>query len=232
MSTEHRDVEGSFTAGMRLGAGPAAPTFVLGIVYGAAATGAGWGFGAPLVFSALAFSGSAQFTLLTALSTGSALAAVGAAVLINARYVVMGAVLNDSLRGGRLRRAVQAQALTDASFALAHRGSGRFDIAQLVGASVPQWSAWVSGTAIGLVVAPPPELLRTFGLDVAFPAFFLVLALHELHRSRRARAAAAGGAGIAAALLPLTDPGLALLGATAAALIGAFPGSDPQEESG
>ncbi|MEB3369682.1 AzlC family ABC transporter permease [Saccharopolyspora mangrovi] len=232
MNTENRDAAGSFAAGMRLGVGPAAPTFVLGIVYGAAASGAGWGFGEPLVFSALAFSGSAQFTLLTALSTGSALAAVGAAVLINARYVVMSAVLNDSLRGGRLRRSVLAQALTDASFALAHHGGGRFDITRLVGASVPQWSAWVSGTAIGLVAAPPPVLLRTVGLDVAFPAFFLVLAVHELHRSRRAKAAAAGGAGIAAVLLPLTDPGIALLGATAAALIGALPGSDPEEESG
>lgn len=231
MSTENRDVTGSFAAGMRLGVAPAAPTFVLGIVYGAAATGAGWGLGAPLAFSALAFSGSAQFTLLTALSAGGALPAIGAAVLINARYVVMSAVLNDSLRGGRLWRALQAQALTDASFTLAHHGGGRFDITRLVGAGVAQWSAWVSGTAIGLVAAPPPELLRTLGVDVAFPAFFLVLAMHELRRSRRAKAAAAAGAGIAAALLPITDPGIALLGATAAALAGVLPGTDAEDES-
>lgn len=213
----------SFTAGMRLGLGPAAPTFVLGVVYGAAATAAGWGIGAPLVFSALAFSGSAQFTLLTTLSAGSAIAAVTAAVLINARYLVMSVALNDSLRGSRLWRASQAQALTDASFAVAHHGGGRFDIARLAGASVPQWAGWVAGTGLGLLTAPPPQLMHTLGLDVAFPAFFLMLALHELRRSSRAKAAAALGASIAAAMLLVTDPGIALLAATAAALLGALP---------
>ncbi len=209
-----------FAEGVRIGFGPAAPTFVLGVIYGAAATAAGWGTGAPLTFSALAFSGSAQFTLLTTLSTGSALAAVTAAVLINARYLVMSVALNHSLRGGRLARAGQAQALMDASFAVAHHGSGRFDIARLVGASVPQWAGWVTGTGIGLLAAPPPQVMHILGLDVAFPAFFLMLALDELRRSRQAIAAATVGAGIAAALLFVTDPGIALLSATAAALIG------------
>lgn len=220
----------SFAAGIRAGLGPAAPTFVLGVVFGAAATAAGWGLGPPLVFSALAFSGSAQFMLLSTLSAGSALAAVIAAVLINARYLVMSVAVNDSLQGSRWRRAAQAQALTDASFAVAHHGGGRFDIARLVGASVPQWAGWVGGTAIGLLTAPPPGLMHTLGLDVAFPAFFLMLALHELRRSRQAKAAAAAGAGIAAALLLVTDPGVALLGATTAALIGARTPPSPRRE--
>lgn len=221
----------SVTAGMRVGLGPAAPTFVLGAVYGAAATAAGWGLSAPLVFSALAFSGSAQFTLLTTLSAGSALAAITAAVLINARYLVMSVALNDSLHGGRVRRAAQAQALTDASFAVAHHGGGRFNIARLIGASVPQWVGWVTGTAVGLLTAPPPQLMHTLGLDVAFPAFFLMLGLYELRRSRQAKIAAAAGAGIAGVLLVVTDPGIALLGATTAALLGALTPPDPRRET-
>ena len=59
----------------------------------------------------------------------------------------MGIALNDSLHGSRLWRALQAQALVDASFMVAHRGGGRFDIARLVGATVPQWPCWVVGTA-------------------------------------------------------------------------------------
>ena len=107
-SSSTRISGGALTDGMRLGAGPGAATFVLGLAYGAAASAAGWGGAVPLVFSMLACSGSAQFTLLTTLPAGSAVAAAAAAVLINARYLVMSVALNDSLRGGRLRRALQA----------------------------------------------------------------------------------------------------------------------------
>lgn len=219
-----------FVAGMRLGLGPAAPTFVLGVTFGAAAHAAGWGPGAPLVFSMLAFSGSAQFTLLTTLPAGGVAAAIIAATLINARYMVMSVALNGSVHGNRLWRAAQTQALVDASFVVAHQGHGRFDIARLVGASVPQWTGWVTGTALGLLAAPPPELMHTLGLDVAFPAFFLMLALDELRRSRQAMAAAIAGAGVAAALLLVTEPGIALLGATTAALLGALPDRHRREE--
>jgi 4-azaleucine resistance transporter AzlC len=213
-----------FAEGVQLGLGPGAATFVLALAYGAAAHNAGWGIAVPLAFSGLAFSASAQFTLLTTLSAGSAGVAVTAAVLINARYLAMSVALNDSLRGGRLRRALQAQALADASFVIAHRGGGRFDIARLIGASVPQWMCWVTGTALGLLLAPSPHLMHSLGADVTFPAFFLVLALDELRKSRRAIVAAVLGASIAGALLFVTTPGNALLGATAATLIGTIPG--------
>ena len=91
----------SFVEGMRAAVGPAAATFVLGVSFGAAADTAGWGVAVPLFFSAFAFSGSAQFSLLTTFETGSAFAAVTSAVLINARYLVMGVALNDSLHGSR-----------------------------------------------------------------------------------------------------------------------------------
>ena len=209
-------------AGARAAVGPAAATLVLGLSFGAAAANAGWGPVAPLVFSAFGFSGSAQFSLLTTLPTGTALAAVASATLINARYLVMGVALNDSLRGSRGWRALQAQALVDASFVIAHRGGGRFDIARLVGATLPQWSAWLVGTAIGLLLRPDAALLHRIGADVVFPAFFLLLALEEI-RSVRAAVAALAGAAIAGGLLLVTEPGIALLAATAGALLGALP---------
>jgi predicted branched-subunit amino acid permease len=220
---------GDFAAGARDAVGPAAAVFVLGVSFGAAAANAGWGPGAPVLFSGLAFSGSAQFSLLTTLPTGSAIAAVTAAALINARYLVMGIALNDSLRGTRAWRAVQAQALVDASFVVAHRGGGRFDMARLVGASVPQWLAWLVGTGIGVLLRPDPALLTRLGADVIFPAFFLLLALEEIH-SIRAAVAALCGACIAGGLLLVAQPGFALLAATAGALVGALPrgGREPE----
>lgn len=210
----------SLRAGVRLGLGAAAPVFVVGLTFGAAAAEAGWGTVVPTVFSMLAFSGSAQLTLLAALSSGTTLAAVSAAVLINARYLVMSVAVNGSLRGGRLWRAVQTQALVDASFVLAHRGDGVFDVARLLGASIPQWLAWVGGTALGAVAAPSGELMHTFGLDAAFPAFFVILAMDEVRASKRAAVAAATGAVLAGLLLLVTTPANALLAATAGALVG------------
>lgn len=219
-------------AGIRLGLGPAVAAFVLALSFGAEAEARGWGLGLPVLFSALAFSGSAQFTLLTALSGGTVAAAIASAALINGRYLVMSVALNESLRGSRLSRALQAQALVDASFVFAHRNDGRYDVSRLIGASLPQWVLWVLGTAVGVLVAPSPDLMHRLGLDVVFPAFFLVLALEEVRRSRRALAASLLGAVVAAGLLLVTDPGYALLGATAAALIGLLPerGSDTDLE--
>ena len=213
----------AFLDGMRLGVGPGAAAFVLALSFGAEAQARDWGFALPVLFSMFAFSGSAQFTLLTTLADGSALAAITSAVLINARYLVMSVALNNSLRGGRLARALQAQALVDASFVVAHRNDGGYDVARLIGASVPQWMLWVSGTAIGALTAPSPDLMHQLGIDVAFPAFFLLLALDELRRSTRALVAGLLGGAIAAALLFVVSPGYALLGATAAALLGVLP---------
>jgi 4-azaleucine resistance transporter AzlC len=222
------DARARFLAGVRLGAGPAAAVFVLALTFGAAARSAGWGELLPLLFSMFAFSGSAQFALLTTLPTGSAVASVVSAVMINARYIVMGVAINDSLRGGRLWRAVQAQVLADASFVIGHRGGGRFDILRLAGASLPQWLCWVGGTAVGLAVRPSPDLMHELGADVVFPAFFLLLAMDEAKHTRRAVAAAVVGGTIAAAVLAFTEPGYALLAATAGALVGAVSTREPE----
>ena len=221
-----------FAAGARQAVGPAAATFALGVSFGAAAAAAGWGFAAPMFFSAFGFSGSAQFSLLTTLHTGSAVAAVASSVLINARYMVMGIALNESLHGSRGWRALQAQVLVDASFMVAHKGGGRFDIVRMFGATVPQWTCWVVGTLIGLLLQPEPELMEQLGVDVIFPAFFLLLVLEEM-RSRRAIAAALCGAAISGGLLLVTEPGYALLAATAGALVGVLPESEllPEPET-
>jgi len=224
-----QDRREEFLDGMRLGIGPGAAAFVLALSFGAEAVARGWGFGLPVLFSMFAWSGSAQFALLTSLAGGSAVVAVTSAVLINARYLMMSLALNDSLRGGRLSRALQVQALCDASFVVAHSTKGGFDIVRLVGASVPQWVLWAAGTAVGALTAPSPDLMQRLGLDVAFPAFFLILALDELRRSRRALVAGLLGASVAAALLFVTTPSYALLGAIAAALLGLLPDKEGEQ---
>ena len=77
---------------------------------------------------------------------------------------------------------------------------------------------WVGGTALGTVVG---DLLdpTAIGLDAAFPALFLALLAPYL-RSRRARAAAALAALITFVLIPFTPPGVPIVAASAACLLG------------
>ena len=210
-----------YRAGVRAGLPFAVPTLVLGISFGVLARSLGWGTVAPVVMSILVFSGSAQFAVAAILDEGGgALAALLAAVLVNARFGPMGVALGPALKGGALRRALEGQAMVDASWAIASRGEGRFDRELLIGATVPQFAAWVGGTAVGAFGGRALGQLERLGLDVVFPAFFLALLAEELRGSTRAVAAAILAAGVALALVPFSPPGIPVIAASAAALIG------------
>ena len=188
---------------------------------GVLARSLGWGTLAPIVFSVVAFSGSAQFAVASVLgSGGGAIPAFIAAVLLNARFGPMGVAVAPYLKGGPFRRALEGQAVIDASWALASRGGGRFDREFMIGATVPQGVAWIVGTAIGALggdfIGDPERL----GLDVIFPAFFLVLLAEELRGGRRAIAVALIAAALALVLVPFAPPGVPVIAACAAALLG------------
>jgi 4-azaleucine resistance transporter AzlC len=209
-----------YRAGLRAGAVFALPTFVLAVSFGVLARQLGWGVVAPVVASAVVFSGSAQFAIADVLGAGgSAAAAIVAAVLVNARFGVMGVAAASAFRGGRLRRALEGQATVDASWALANRGGGSFDRELMIGATLPQYVAWVGGTVIGVAVgdAIDPEAL---GLDVLFPAFFLALLIDELRNGRQHVAAAVIAAVVAVVLIPFTPPGIPIVVACVGALLG------------
>jgi len=193
-----------------------------GIPFGFLARDAGMGPVAPVVMSATTFAGSAQFAAVSILGAGGTIAAaVGAAALLNGRYVPIGLSVASVLGGPWWRRALLAQLVVDESWAVANRGDGRIDRDVLVGAGVLLWLGWVGGTLLGVLgasVLPDPE---TLGLDAAFPALFLALLAPQL-RSRPNLAAAAGGAAIALALHPFAPAGVPIIAAAAACLPGAF----------
>jgi predicted branched-subunit amino acid permease len=173
-----------------------------------------------VLMSALVFAGSAQFTAVAIVAQGGTVgAALVAAALINSRFLPMGAAIGPSFPGGPLRRAAQGQAVVDASWAIASRGDGTFDRWMLFGATAVQYVTWVSGTLVGAVSGKALGAPETLGLDAIYPAFFLALLLGEL-RDGRARGVAALGALIAVALVPLTPPGVPVLVASLAALVG------------
>jgi 4-azaleucine resistance transporter AzlC len=210
-----------FRAGLRRSVGLAASTFVLGLTFGALARAHGWGLGAPIVASIAIFSGSAQFALLTALAGGGAAwTAVASAALINLRFFPMALSAAPALGGGRVRRAIEAQAVVDGAWVLAHQGEGRFSRGVLFASALMQWATWVTGTILGVVLAPSTQVLDATGLNVVFPAFFTLLLFDEVRRNRSARVAAGGGAVITALLLLVLPAGPALLGGATVALLG------------
>ena len=215
--------ESTNAAGYRTGLRAVAPllpaVLAFGVSFGVLARAAGFGAPASIVMSLTTFAGSAQFAVVSVLGAGgTAAAAIGAAVLLNARYGPMALSAASVFRGGRLRRVLEAQLLVDESWALAQR-DGEFDRRIMIGAGLGLYIGWNVGTAIGVVAGDALADPATLGLDAAFPALFLAL-LVPLLRDRTALAAALLGAGIALALTPVTPAGIPVIAATAACLVG------------
>jgi predicted branched-subunit amino acid permease len=169
---------------------------------------------APLVMSATTFAGSVQFAATSILgASGGAVAAIAAAVLLNARYAPISISVAPLFRGPRLKRLAESQLIVDESWALAGRGDGRFDRRILLGAGLLLYASWVSGTAVGVVAGDALGDPKALGLDGAFPA----LQQHGPARLERLLAGVGVGAAAIAARAPLHAVVLVAAAATAVA---------------
>jgi 4-azaleucine resistance transporter AzlC len=209
-----------FARGFRAAVPVALASMVLAASFGVVAQQAGLSDLAAIVMSIVVFAGSAQFAAISVLTGGGSLAAaLVAASLMNSRFLAMGVALTPSLSGGRLRRAIEAQTIVDASWAMALKDDGSFDRYFLFGATAVQYLTWTTGTVIGVAARSAIGNPNRFGLDAIFPAFFLALLLSEA-RHPASRWVALAGAAISLALTPFTPPGVPILAASAAALWG------------
>jgi 4-azaleucine resistance transporter AzlC len=217
MATATEDA--TLSDGIRAGLPLVLPTFAIGTSFGVLAEPA-IGAVAAIVMSVIVFAGAAQFASVSILAAGGSLAsAASAGLLINTRFLPMGLAVAPALRGGPLRRAAEAQTMVDASWAIANRGDGTFDRQLMMGATIPQAVGWWGGTIIGAVAGSLLGNPETLGLDALFPAFYLALLADEL-RDRTSLASALLGAAIAIALVPFTPPGIPVVAASLAALLG------------
>jgi len=216
--------------GIRAGLGFGLAAALVGVSFGVLAEPV-MGQVAPIVMSAVVFAGAAQFGVTAVLAAGGdAVTAIATGTMLNARFLPMGIAAAPALRGGPLRRALEGQAVVDASWALAARSEKGFDRELLLGATLPQYPAWVGGTIVGVLAGGALGDPEALGLDAIFPAFFLGLLAAEMSRPWAPVAAVLGGA-IALALTPVLPPGLPVLLASAAALVGLLAGSDDGEEA-
>src|ERR671911_1219565 len=200
---------GGYLEGARAVLPLALATGVMGVSFGVLAYAAGWGEVAPIVFSVVAFSGTAQFAVVSVLGGGGGVVpAIVAAVLLNARFLPMGVAVAPFLKGGPLRRALEGQAVGDAPWALASRGGGRFDREFMIGATAPQVAAWICGTVIGVLASDVVGDVERLGLDAIFPAFFVALLADEQRGGGLTIAAALIAAALSLVLIPFVPPGV------------------------
>jgi 4-azaleucine resistance transporter AzlC len=213
--TEARSIADGVKAGLPF----VLPTLAIGMSFGVLAAPE-MGAAAAIAMSFVVFAGAAQFASVGILAAGGGLAsAVSAGLLVNSRFLPMGLAVAPALRGGPLRRAAESQAMVDASWALANRGDGTFDREMMIGATIPQALCWWTGTAIGVLGGALLGDPQALGLDAIFPAFYLALLAEEIS-DRAALSSAVIGAAIALCLVPFAPPGIPVVAASAAALLG------------
>ena len=197
------------------------PTLLIGASFGVAAEALGWGVVAPVVMSIIVFSGSAQFASTGVLAAGGSIgAAVIAGTMFNLRFLPLGLLAAPATRGNAVRRALEGQAVVDASVLIGMR-DGVMHRGLLLGGTIPQFCGWVGGTAIGAAAGGVIDA-NALGVDVVFPAFFLSLLVGELRgeHAAQARRVALGGALVALALTPFVPPGIPVVAAILAAVLG------------
>jgi 4-azaleucine resistance transporter AzlC len=220
-ATEQHQKRHTIKDGFRAGLPIMLPSLAVGASFGVLAEPV-IGAWPAVVMSLIVYAGSAQFASVSTLAAGGgAGAAIAAGLLMNARFLPMGISVARALKGGPLRRAAEGQTVVDAAWAIASDGKGNFDRELMLGSSLAQALSWWTGTALGVfggtLLGDPQDL----GLDAMFPAFFLALLLGEM-RNRRAIAAAVIAACAALLLVPHVPPGLPVIAASGAALIGLF----------
>ncbi|MDR3201850.1 MAG: AzlC family ABC transporter permease, partial [Bifidobacteriaceae bacterium] len=201
-------------AAVRQAVGVSVATGLYGISFGALAVAAGLTVWQTAALSALMFSGASQFAVVGVIGAGgSAVAAVASAGLLGVRNGLYGLQDGPLLRARGWRRVLAAQLTIDESTAVAAAQTDR-DAARAgfwwAGAGV--FVLWNALTLVGALAGNAMGDPKAWGLDAAAAAAFLGLLWPRLGDAP-ARAAAGLAAGIALVLVPLTPPGVPVLGA-------------------
>src|SRR3954451_12464710 len=200
-----------------------------GAAFGAAADAAGLNVWQAMTLSLVMFTGASQFALVGVLGAGgSALAAVGSALLLGTRNTVYGVRLLPLLAPRGIRRFGTAHWVIDETTALAisapDRGLAR--LAFLVGGG-SIFVMWNATTLVGAFGAAALGGAAKAALDAVVPAAFLALLWPRLRSSfpeaAVQRRVALGGAVVALVLTPFVPPGVQVVSAVVAVALAGPP---------
>ena len=191
-----------------------------GASFGAIAVGSGLTLAQTMALSLVMFTGASQFAFVgVAASGGSPFAAVPAGLLLGVRNAFYGVPISEILHPRGFARLWTAHFVIDETTAMAvSQATPRARRFAFWATGLILFSLWQLGSLAGALIggAVNPEEI---GLDAAAPAVFLALLWPSLRR-REARWVALGGAVIALALVPIAPPGIPVVAAAGAALVG------------
>ncbi|MFC3834685.1 MULTISPECIES: AzlC family ABC transporter permease [Deinococcus] len=197
------------------------------VAYAVTARGAGLGVWETQLMSLTVFAGASQFAAAGLFAAGAAgLGIVLTTFLLNARHVLYGLSLAQTLPLSARQRLVAAQFLTDEAYGMSTvhgpRDPGGLTFAFLLGTELSLYAVWNASTLLGALagqVLPDPAAL---GVGVIFPLAFLML-LVPLVVSRTALVVTVASGLAAWGLSRVLPGGLVILGAgVGGALLGAW----------
>jgi predicted branched-subunit amino acid permease len=202
-----------------------------GVAFGAAADAAGLNVWQASTLSLLMFTGASQFALVGVLGAGgSAIAAVGSALLLGTRNTVYGVRLVPLLHPRGIKRFGIAHWVIDETTAMALAAPDR-KLARLAffasGATI--FLLWNATTVVGALGAAALGGTARAALDAVVPAAFLALLWPRLRRTfpeaAVQRRVALGGAVVALALTPVVPSGVQVIAAVVAVALAGRPRS-------
>lgn len=201
---------------------------VFGLSFGVASVSVGASVWQTSALSLFVFTGASQFSAMSVVGAGGSLsAAFGGAVLLAARNLVYGLALSSSaaadtkysLAGSLPRRLIASHFVIDETTALAlAQDSPRLRKIAFWTTGLALFSFWNIGTLIGALLGSAIDP-KQFGLDIAFPAAFIMMLVPHL-RTRLGQFAAALGGALCLVSIPFMPIGVPILIAATAVFVG------------
>jgi 4-azaleucine resistance transporter AzlC len=156
-----------------------------GLVFGVLARQAGLSALESTTMSALVFAGSAQFVVVGLWVSPLPVATlILTTLIVNARHIMMGAVLRPVLDGmARPMAYISLFLMTDESWALTmgEVSKGRGKSSFFVGCGLTIYVAWLTATLIGNLLGGAVDDPTKWGLDFALVAVFIALLVRLWH---------------------------------------------------
>ena len=138
-----------------------------------------------VLFSVTNFAGSGQFLAINLLASGSLILEIFISVLlINLRYLFMGAAINQKLEEGihGPKRLILAHGTTDEVFSVAVLHNQKLSWSYMAGLEGISYLGWVGGTAVGFLIGMVLSVELQMAVGVTLYAMFISLFAQELRQ--------------------------------------------------
>jgi 4-azaleucine resistance transporter AzlC len=194
---------------------------VFGVSFGLIAVTAGLTPLKACAMSLLVFTGASQFAAVGVVGAGgSPVAAIASALFLGARNAAYGLTMAPILKGRLPKRLLAAQLVIDESTALAMAQDDNHERQRgFWAAGISIYVFWNLGTLVGAFGGQLIGKPETWGLDAAFPAAFVALLIPHLRKVGGKQSALLAPL-IALVLTPVLPPGIPILCAALASLVG------------